>query len=43
MKVNEKQNGDESVIELNNERSEMGWDWIMIMKMMEISKVKKSD
>ena len=34
---------DERVIELNNERSEMGWVWIMITKMMEISKVKKSD
>ena len=46
MKVNvnvKKQNGDEGVIELNNERSEMGWVWIMIMKMIEISKVKKGD
>ena len=34
---------DEIVIELNNERSEMGWVWIMMTKMMEISKVKKSD
>ena len=31
------------MIEKNNERSEMGWVWIMITKMMEISKVKKSD
>ena len=31
------------MIELNNERSVMGWVWIMIMKMMEISKVKKGD
>ena len=34
---------DEIVIELNDERSEVGWVWIMIMKMMEMSKVKKSD